>query len=69
LSARRQIGGEGGASVNVSVVVNADGSGDTTSEGDYQAWGKQLGENMRAIAKQELADAMRPGGALWRARG
>ncbi|NII53589.1 phage tail tape measure protein [Luteibacter sp. SG786] len=65
----KQVGGTDAASVNVSVVVNADGSGDTTSEGDYQAWGKQLGENMRAIAQQELQRAMAPGGALWRARG
>ena len=63
----RQVGASDGASVNVSVVVNADGSGGTDAEGDYQAWGKQLGENMRSIAQKELANAMRPGGVLWRA--
>lgn len=64
----KQVGAADGASVQVSVVVNADGSGDSTSEGDYQAFGKQLGDNMRAIAQQELQRAMAPGGALWRAR-
>ncbi|SEO63342.1 phage tail tape measure protein, lambda family [Luteibacter sp. UNC138MFCol5.1] len=62
-------GGSGGTVIDVDVVVNADGSGDTTAEGDYQAFGKQLGENMRAVAQQELQRAMAPGGALWRARG
>ncbi|APG04959.1 phage tail tape measure protein [Luteibacter rhizovicinus DSM 16549] len=64
----KQVGGGGSAGdgVSVSVVVNADGSSDVSTQGDDARFGQQLGDAIKATVKQELAMAMRPGGALWR---
>lgn len=64
----KQVGGGGGSGdgVSVSVVVNADGSSGVSTQGDDARFGQQLGDAIKATVKQELAMAMRPGGALWR---
>ena len=64
----KQVGGgaSGGDGVNVSVVVNTDGSSDVSTQGDDARFGQQLGDAIKSTVKQELAMAMRPGGALWR---
>lgn len=70
LGVRMSGGAAGGITVPVSVTINTDGGGDVgTSGSEYQALAIQLGQNMQAIAKQTVADAMRPGGQLWRSRG
>lgn len=48
------------APVTVSVVVNSDGSTDSSSEGEY----RQLGEAVRATVVEEIGKSLRPGGQI-----
>ena len=55
----------GGTQVNVSVVINSDGS--MSAGADSAAWaerGREMGESVRAIVKDELYKANSAGGML-----
>ncbi len=66
LGVRSSGGSSGDIYMDIDVVVNADGSGDTSAQGDYQELGSSLGSQFRAIAQQEILKATAPGGTLWR---
>jgi lambda family phage tail tape measure protein len=58
----------GGVNVNVSVVVNSDGSAQTDVSGN-QVLGKQFGDAMANAAKKVVAQEIRPGGQIYAALG
>ena len=63
-------GGVGGGDVNVSITVNVESNGTSSSDsktaGERSASYKQFAESMANIAKQEITKARLPGGQLWR---
>jgi len=58
--------GSSSPSVSVNVVVNQDGTSQVTTQGDAQSFGKDLGNQMAAVAQREISRATKPGGQLWR---
>ncbi len=62
-------GGTGDINVEVSVVVNSDGTGQVSATGDNAAFGKQFGDAMANAAKKVVAQEIRPGGQIYAAMG
>lgn len=58
----------GAVSVAIHTTIMQDGSTRTNTTGDQAAL-DQFGKQMAAVAKQEINNAMRPGGAIWRQKG
>lgn len=65
LGVKAEGGGGGGVSINQSVVVNADGSANSsTTTGD--AVGRAVGDQLNAAVVQQVQKMMQPGGILFR---
>lgn len=60
-------GGGGGVTVNLSTVVNNNGTTSTVS-GDQSAAGKALAEGLNAKMKAVIVQEMKQGGLIWRAQ-
>lgn len=65
----RMDGSAGGVVINVGVTVNSDGTSQVDASGDNQQFAKQFGQAMANAARQEIANALRPGGQIYNDRG
>lgn len=62
-------GGAGGVTVNVTTIVQSDGSArsQVTTQGEDNAQYAEFGRIMQAVAQREVLRATEPGGVLWKA--
>jgi lambda family phage tail tape measure protein len=64
-------GGSGGGDINVQIITQVDNSGNATTKtsGSQQnQLVKQFGDQMKAVAQQEITRSTQPGGTLWKMR-
>jgi hypothetical protein len=54
--------------VNLSTVVNNNGTSTTSSSGDQSATGKALAEGLNAKMKAVIVQEMKHGGLIWKAQ-
>lgn len=63
-------GGSGGGTdspiVNISIVVNSDGSTKTSTSGDAVADWKKMADRVKSVVREELVVQQRPGGVLYK---